>query len=302
MRLFSIDLVKILLLTIFLGFSTDFLIKEFFYNVHHRSKPDVRGVDSEVVFFGSSRCVNTIVPDDFYKLSGYSSYNMGWAASNPREIYAAIKIFLKNNKHPKFICIQVDAEHSLIEEDNLAKQSLLKYYNKGIIDEYFSDKTNFEMAIPLYSSMINRDFGWREMLKTFFSNRYPENGGYAPINNIIENPHDITPQKISNTLFNNKSVWIQKSIQICMDKNINVVLFTSPYFKLENPESFNKLEMYDITYWNFSNSITEYKYFSDPSHLNDVGARLFTKQLANSFLVGTDTLRIPLASTHDQQN
>ena len=76
-----------------LGIILDKAIFEFFFRYHKRTKLDIQGLKKEIVFFGSSRCIHHIDPSIVDSICVTKSYNMGWAASNPREIYAAIKIY-----------------------------------------------------------------------------------------------------------------------------------------------------------------------------------------------------------------
>lgn len=271
----------IFIITLLCSFVIDKGIFEFFYQYHKRAKLDVQGLNKDVVFFGSSRCIHHVNPRIIDSICHVSSYNMGWAAANPREIYAAIKIYLTKNRKPKLICIQLDLEHDDTTEDCLARQSLLKFYGKGILDDYYSEQLNNELKIPLYASIKYRDFGWREMLKTIFnnSNVSQNNLGYIPM--LTNKFHGDMKVFNIHLLFDKKNSWIAKSIEICLKNNIRVFLFTSPICSKKMVAKFDNLgKMYNVDYYNWSNYFRDnISYFSDKTHLNSNGADNFTKEL-----------------------
>lgn len=286
MHRFLKNVLTTLLLTLLLAIIADIGIKAFFVFYSKRSKVDVEGRNASVVFFGSSRVVHSVATKQFSEITGRSAYNMGWAASNPREIYAALKIYLSKNSKPDYVLIQIDAEHDILDEDELAMQSLLKYYYSGLIDDYFDEKTKLEMSIPLYASIIHRDFGWREILKTMINNKPADDSlyGYVP---IFRSYHENNASKrpvLMDTCFRAPNPWIRKAIDICKDRNIKVILFTSPIYKLENPNYLSRFSMYKEDYLNLSESLSDSAYFKDYMHVNNSGALLFTEELSKRFL------------------
>lgn len=257
----------------------------FFHEYHKRSKVDVSNSKANVVFFGSSRCVNTVIPDVFDSIAGTDSYNMGWAAAGPREIYAAVKLYLKRNTSPKFAFIQVDLSHDITSPSDLAKQSLLKYYFTGEIEDYFDDSIKMQMCMPLLPNILNRDFGWREILKTLVVNKNVTAAlrGYSPIYGELQleemNQNTFGLENIADQ----QNIWISKSIELLQKSGVEVFLFTSPYFNFSQKAKLNNLKVYNLTYFNFSNSISSGEYFKDYSHVNNAGARLLTDSLAERF-------------------
>ena len=271
-------------LTILLSVLIDKAIFEFFFSYHKRTKLDIQGLKKEIVFFGSSRCIHHIDPIIVDIICDTKSYNMGWAASNPREIYAAIKIYLKRNEKPKLICIQVDQEHNDETEDGLARQSLLKFYGKHYIDDYYSNELKRELSIPLYPSIKYRDFGWREILKTLFNNSNIANKelGFLP---IIEQ-HNVKQYDYAKFKIIKPNKWISKSITFCKENNINVLLFTAPIWKLNANIKFENIrQLYPVDYINFSDSLQKVQYYSDGTHLNRKGAEVFTKIFSKQLIV-----------------
>jgi hypothetical protein len=269
-------------LVLFLDLST----KSFFREIHRRFKTDINNVDFDVIFFGSSRVIHGVNNKKFTSLVGKSSLNMGWAACNPREVYAAVKVYLARNKRPELIFIQLDFEHNLTEEDKLAQQDLLKFYNSDIINDYYSQETRRMMDIPLMSFVNNRDFGWREILKTCFRNNLYKNierkdFGYFE----IEPAEFISSQNITeDKIIEMKNIWITKIIDTCRAKGIKVILYTAPYFGVNSSEQFDFFKVYNVPYFNYSDLLKSQIYFKDYNHTNRIGTDSLTVKLSSDLL------------------
>jgi hypothetical protein len=276
----------ILFATILLSFVLDKAIFNFFYKFHKRTKLDVEGLKKEIVFFGSSRCVHHIDPRIIDSICHTKSFNMGWAAANPKDIYAAIKIYLAKNSAPKSIFIQIDQEHDDTTEDGLARQSLLKFYKRGIIDDYFSANLKDELRIPLFASLNYRDFGWREVIKTLFNNNNSanQNLGYTAIQSKGFKPTQL--YKFNKDAFRKQNIWTSKAINLCNEKKIKVHLFTAPICTSNQIQTFNRFSrLYNVDYIDYSLRFKDsQQYFSDPTHLNREGAMLFSKIMTRDIL------------------
>lgn len=265
-------------------FLLDGLLHQFFLNYHKRTKTDLHNLNYDAVFFGSSRCIHHIKPVQFKKITGLSTFNMGWAGSGSAEIYAAIKIYLEFNRTPKIIFIQIDDyTHNNREISTLASQPLLKYYNSKIISDYFNSYSDKLLNVPLLKYLKYRDIGWREILKTLFKNNlnYDQLGFVAQNGNTI-----VTESKIKiNNINLTQNIWIDKSIDLCRNKKIQVVLFTSPIYRVANSNNLNIFSnIYHCTYYNFADSLQSKKYYYDATHLNELGADSFTQKLSKKFM------------------
>jgi hypothetical protein len=249
---------------------------------HKRSKiENVYGKNYNVLFLGNSRCANSVVPSVFSSQIGLSSFNLGWAAANPRELYAALKIYLSRNTAPAYVFIQIDKNGYDTGISKLAIQPLLKYYNRNIIDEYFPTEMQDKLRIPFYASILYRDFGWREMLKTLLKNENQSilNFGYSPVSGYIKEeftknqPFEFSAE----TYLSNK--WFEKIRKISNKKNIKLIFFTAPYWACDN-KGLSPISKSDGDFYiNLSDFNKNPRLFKDESHLNHEGALLFSKTL-----------------------
>lgn len=284
MKHFLLKILGIVIWTIITAILVDKIIDIAFIHYHQRSKPDVKNQNANVVFFGSSRCVHNIIPSLFDSLNSTSSFNMGWAASDPREIYAAVQLYIKFNEVPQRIILQLDLEAENTDVDQLATQSLIKHFNQGLIDNYYTTDQKIKYEIPLYPSIFYRDYSWRELLKSIFkNNQQTQNQGYIPIlEQFHQNTQHNKPISVPSDFQKKQNPWIVKTLKLCEKKGIKVTLFTSPYYQVLSPDRFNRFKQYKSRYFNLSTSIRDSNLFSDNSHINHLGARFFTKILSDS--------------------
>ena len=284
MKHFSFKILGIIISTLITAVAIDKMIDIIFIHYHQRSKPDLKNQNANIIFFGSSRCVHNVIPRLFDSLNSTNSFNMGWAASDPREIYAAVQLYIKFNKVPKKIILQLDLEAENTDVDQLATQSLIKYFNQGSIDDYYTADQIVKYKIPLYPSIHYRDYSWREILKSIFkNNQQTQNQGYIPIFKEFQqdNKHN-KPPSVPLSFLKKQNPWIVKTIELCKKRGIQVTLFTSPYYQVLSSGRFNRFKQYNCRYFNLSTSISDSCFFSDNSHLNHLGAQLFTKLLSDS--------------------
>jgi hypothetical protein len=279
-------ILKLIALTIGLSIVVYIGLIFFFHDYHKRGKTDKRGLQAEVVFFGSSRCVNTVVPSVFDSIAGTNSYNMGWAASGPREIYAAVSLYLRNNALPRVVFIQLDLNHDVVDPSDLAQQGLLKYYFTDEIPLYYTEEIKNEMRVPLLANALQRDFGWREIVKTLIRNHAvsDESKGYAKVEEVIDLSRKLELTEVSNSFASQENPWIRRSISLLNEQGVDVFVFTSPYYSSQPTDKLDRLHLYSLPYFNLSKCIANPEMFSDVSHLNHSGSLVFTDSLARRYI------------------
>jgi hypothetical protein len=279
---FTRFILKIFIITLSLVFLTDSAFNYVFFNFHKRTKQDLKNKNYDLLFLGSSRCFHSINAILFQKITNYSTYNLGSEASHARENYAALKVYLKHNKSPKFVILQLDhSEDADTLCDDYSFQFFVKFYQMNIIDDYFSKKLNWQLKLPLYKNMIFKDLGWRELLKSLFQNSYNNNkngfGGKIGTH-ILEN------KKFLLKTTENRNIWISKITELCEVNNKKLIIFTAPIFGVQNPEKLLNLNKYGTPYFNYADMLIDKKFYFDEWHINTIGADSLTKIIALDFL------------------
>lgn len=149
--------------------------------------------------------------------------------------------------------------------------------------------------------------GWKEKLK-LFSKTYkynsklvqtikcnyipwPEDRGYEALNGVmyIAEGQQAADVLVSSSEKSNieqrKLMYLQKFIDVCKAHDIKLVMCYSPYYGQAVPKSIHMIQHIadekDVLFLNYGDDVRFQKseYFQDASHLNDVGANEYSKEI-----------------------
>lgn len=240
--------------------------------------------NEDVLIFGSSRAKHHYVPDIIEDSLGMTCYNTGEDGNGIILCYGFLKMITQRYS-PKLIIYDV-SEFDMYEDDNMKYLDLMKpyYYELGIDTIFWTvnPKTKYMMLSNLYryNTTCLRVFG--NFIHPMTS--YPK--GYLALNKTMDYEPEIKPiePKPIDTL---KNYYFEQFIQLAQEKNIMLVCCASPSYK--DPiddlkyESVKKLcikHSIPFLYYCADSEISFNKaFFQDRTHLNDVGARLYTSKL-----------------------
>jgi hypothetical protein len=295
MKQFFLHLLKVIGLTLVLAVIFNFIIGEWFYRIHSRSRLAIRDANYDILFLGSSRCIHNIDPAIIDSSLKVKSFNFAFDASGLPEMYASLKVYLQFNAKPKLVCCQVDFWHPHENADILARQSFIKYHNKGIIDDYFNSFPDEKyLNIPLYVYVIHRDLGWREWLKSCFRNKealeeVKLKKGYEALytTNFIQKPDKYN----CDTLQFKKNPYLLKIIDLCNKNDIKLLLFTSPIYRNNCDKYFENFNSYELPYLNQADMFKDTSYFRDRDHVNSRGAIIQTVEMSEYLKARPDLYR-----------
>lgn len=258
----------------------------------------------DYAFLGSSKVYNIIDIKTFTDSSDISAINLGTAGSSYIDNYLLLENYLKKNI----------VKNLILEADYFALNPhvLFTYPFHDFLFIPFMDKDQEINKIIKDNSSTFNYYKWKYIPVSRyleFNSIYlkPENFGSYKFNplfdefgtQLITEPsknfqikaaeRKITPD--SNTIN-----YIQKIIDLCRTKNINVILLTVPhYYELYNEFDIEMVknilpelaQKNNIRYINFEGDALENKkeLFYDYNHLKKEGAIIFTEQLKDSLLV-----------------
>jgi hypothetical protein len=252
----------------------------FFDKYHARFKTDDIKQNAEILILGSSRVFHNIDCKLLTEITNKRCYNLGFDGALPKDIYAAMQLYLSQNTCPKLILIQVDHHSKDTGSRSLSKVNFFK--NKLLFDpvlkKYFEPDDLVFRYIPLFYNLKYPALSWREIYKTILlqNKKSFDKYGFKPINTKYTSikKHDI--YNVSNEWQENK--WLLEIENILRVKNTKIVYFTAPYLdKVDLTYNENSNRMY----WNFSELFKgEAKFFVDDIHLNEKGANYFTNELS----------------------
>ncbi len=249
--------------------------------------------------FGSSRVGNIPsvgLPRYNHSNEKLSWYNMTYSMGVPAEHLETIKTFIKNNVKIKYIVIGVD-NISASTNPNIHKNELLrKPYQLMEIDPvnfYWSyiwnmaDIDSIKHILPqVLRNYINKDIKAKNLFYKF---------GVSPGNEDMNIPNKVDEKKfelnpVSPYTYKNVMSDLKEIVEICRDKGIELIIFTSPIYERGYLTSVKHgqylLFLRDLAqiypYYNFSglNRFTKDKrYYFDWSHYRPYVGREIEKSI-----------------------
>lgn len=248
--------------------------------------------NEDVLVFGSSRAKHHYVPDIIEDSLGVTCYNTGEDGNGIIYCYGVLKMIIQRYS-PKLIIYDV-SDFDMYEDDNMKYVDLLKpyYYEPGIDSIFWSvnPKTRFMMLSNLYryNTTCLRVFGNYIHPMT----NYPK--GYYALNNTMDYEPEISAVRNNETknVDTLKIHYFKEFIQLTKNNNISLICCVSPSYKASADDN----DYYPIKklcvefgvpflYYGADTDISSNKsLFQDRIHLNDSGARKYTKIIAGKLL------------------
>lgn len=257
--------------------------------------------DFDLVILGSSRAECQFYTPAIDSTLGLRSYNLGMTGAVMPLIKSTFDAYLVNSKVPKYVVLNLDL-HSLSDNTDTVYR----------FPRYFAYLNNSE----LYKGLRERDsrFFWFRWLPVYsmpyYNNKYLSNSVRGWINQPSKYDSDYElgfAPSISDTTMGNldtvtiiqldanipEVVWASfvELTELCKQKGIILIIVTSPLFHRQESAVknynavFAQFQSYatqkDIPFLDLGHDSLRFnsKMYSDPAHLNKVGAKLFTRRL-----------------------
>lgn len=256
-------------------------------------------INAEIVINGNSRALSHFVPAIFDSVYKCKTYNLGFGGHPFNEQYFKYGFYINQNKPPKLVIQNVDfftlSDLFIIghEREQVLPFVYNSYIRTHLMDFGFS-------AAEVYLPLV-RYFGYQQIIKNglfeFFSikkyhNKVSTQGFVAEEGNW--NPYELSKLKSIKFINDSFSVgFFEKYLSELKQNNVNVVLVNSPVYykateKLENKEEMNNYyndvaKKFGFKYLDFTNDsiCNDSTKFVLAIHLNENGAKIFTKKLIN---------------------
>ncbi len=251
----------------------------------------------DVIFLGSSRAAMHYNTALFDSLTGSNSFNLSLSGATPRVSLAVLKAYLQNSSLPKYIFLETDLHNvnvngDIMEFNNyfplLKNETLREEFNK--IDprmKYFYYNAYYSWP---YTGYKNISTGLRSALNIKFSSDEEIYKGHIMNNERMMCLQHSNQYNGGFTAMNGK--YFGEVIAFCKQKNIKLILVTSPMFAGGKIDLTNKQQIVTVVdayawinglqHWNLSSTpyCNQRELFVDHFHMNRNGARLFTSKLA----------------------
>lgn len=279
-------LLKLILLTAIVMFVSD-MAYSYIYNNSETPRNKMqfilnqKNVNYDYVFLGSSRVANHIDAKLFEKLSGKKALNIGVEGAGLNDCKLLLQLLTSQNKVNN-LYIQLDHHFESDAPSNIAVSEAMPFIDHPIIEEHV--KTNFKnyyslKYIPFYRYIINEPkIGFREMFLSFIGKKSPKDfsTGYIPKLGARTLQNTSLPKEI-----NCKNQSLDEIVKICEVNNINLIYFISPYCKQTKRNGFvTKMKKCFPNLIDLSTGFKD-EHFYNCTHLNDLGAKVFTENLFN---------------------
>lgn len=248
--------------------------------------------NEDIIIMGSSRASHHYVPEIITEKTGMSCFNAGQDGNGIILQYGRWKM-ISERYTPKLIIYDINAGFDLAENDNMTYVDRLKpYCNDTSVKNYVAAIFPME-RLKLFSCMYRFNYKFLEMASDcLHKGDYKKDAGYIPLYGHIreEIVNREPPEKLATMDYDNvKLYYMEQLVKEAKDKGTKVVFVLSPSWEGGTylSEAFvgvkNIASKYDIPFYEYIDSEIgeEPDYFEDSHHLNDKGAKEFTKDIVS---------------------
>lgn len=288
MKNFLLFTVKTLLFILILLMVLDWAYTAVFLNSSNRGKVEnvfnSKSKNYDVVILGSSRANNHFVPELFEK-KGLKTFNYGMSGAHLYEASLMLKLMAERKYNIKTVILEADLGLSNDKESEAIAAKFLPYiHHSKIIKEHFSGQKDFDELyyIPFYRYVdFDGLIGFREMYNTLSGKptNILDHLGYHPLGN--------KPGNMKNDIRNLKPIrnkYYEEIKQTCKQNNYRLITVMTPMCSnVKGLDYFEKANQIYPEIFNLENVVQGDQYFSSCGHMNDSGARLFTKIVLEKF-------------------
>ena len=242
--------------------------------------------NEDILIFGSSRAIHHYNPKIIQDSLNLTCYNVGVNGQNIYFHLALLKSAVERNK-PKIAILDlfsIDFKETSSKNDKENLSVLLPFTNRSesslstVLLRGKSESIKLKSFIYPFNSLQ-----YQILRNNFhpFNNSYQ---GFIPIHK--EYKGDLEVKTIKNRPFDNiKMSALYEFIELCKEKNIELFIFVSPSYLTNTGTSNymiitdkikNKFDLNVNSFQNDSLFLKNPQYFSDPGHLNSIGADIYT--------------------------
>ena len=289
----------------FLLVATDWAVGTWSEKMYHKSRYGIfrRQIycltesQEELMILGSSRAAHHYVPQIFEDSLGMSCYNAGSDGMCIYYHYGILTSRIQRGCPPKMVVLEVigtDAEVSqgaTFSLDAALDRYAPHYGEYAEIDSLFAFN-GWKERVKLLSKTYKYNSKLVQTIKCNYI-PWPEDRGYEALNGVMkivegEQAADVLASSVAEpNIEERKLVYLQKFIDDCKNNNIKLVMCYSPYYDQATPASIRLIqelaEKNGVMFLNYIDDVRFQKpeYFQDASHLNDTGAKEYSKKVCS---------------------
>lgn len=253
---------------------------------------NLKNTKTDYIILGNSRAFNSLSTNIIDKQLKTKGLNLGINGTGLAENLMIFDAFLENNNTTKMLILEIT--FSALQNETYSEFSFPEYLPyiddekiySAFIETYGKRKAFALRYIPFYKYALYNGF-WRiqDILRTSISKNYSyhyfDNSGnlFLPTGTFhcSKNEKSI----IKTTKKNSK---LQEILSLCKKNNIDVLLYTAPYYNLNvEKKTLHQLieaNLKNYDYYDFTDKFKKQeKYFRDCGHINKNGGTILTKTM-----------------------
>lgn len=294
--IFAKKLGLFILIVFILDYSLGSLMEHYYFQIdaltpEQHTTYSVEHADADVMVFGSSRAQHHYDPESFEEFTS-SFYNTGKDGQGIFYSWAILKTLLNRSKSSKIIVLDINPHEFAKNQDSYDRLSeLLPYYHEhDEIKEIVNLKSRFEK----YKAISNLYRYNSKILTIIKDNLLPTDddmkNGFEPMetSDINLEMTEVDDQNVIDSLEVEAFVGF---LEDAKEAGHEVYVFVSPvYRRYRNgittslritEEICKELDVPFFPYHKDSVFLKSPSYFSDPTHLNQTGARVYSDDVCN---------------------
>lgn len=274
----------------------DFIFGKLMYYIESQSSSKnyhcMYEADEDVLILGSSYAVRNIVPSVIEDSLRVTCYNAGEAGNGIIAAWARYNMFIKQHR-PKLIIYTLTPNFDYIKSDEYSKylNSVKPYYGKDeSVVKMYEDLMNWSDGFVLKSNFVKFNSYGAQLISHWLTKKNMGLQGYEPLyETFIPYEKTKTSDMLSYEIDYPKMSYIEKLFINIKKYKIQMICILPPVYHkdlniADYKEGLELCKMYNIPVINhkYYDGISQNaQYFYDIGHLNDKGARLYTKLLCN---------------------
>lgn len=238
---------------------------------------------ADVLILGSSRANHSFDCSIIKKEWGLSCYNAGRDGMNI--MYDGMVFFSYIERHiPKLVVL--DLTESMLDNSwNETWRDMICFYGmSNPLDDIIDSLASPIERLQLQSNIYRYNKTWEWLLKARTGEDMSALNGYRPMPVHHDHPKGLKVENVSFTADSGNVEMLSRIINTCSDKGIKIILTCSPSLIIEKgnfPQfiaDYGKKHQIPVLNWNGDKKYTNKpEWFYDMTHLNENGARAFTK-------------------------
>lgn len=242
----------------------------------------------DIMIMGSSRAHHHYDAPYMAENLGLEVYNAGYDGNGIILADGLLELMIAHH-HPKLILYDVEPafDINVYPPDNNNKRyiSRLKpFWKFSAVGDIIRDVSREEWY-KVHSGLIRYNSDILTLIRDFLRKEIDNQLGYEPLQGNYDKDPIVKEGNVVDDLF--KIKYFEKFVCSAKRSNIPVIIIASPKLGARNSEVFKPIRdiciRYNVPFWDFycDKKYQNSSFFKEPTHLNSIGARLYTTEIVN---------------------